>query len=173
MATKKSTWVLFGILVISSLVLGPAIQSGAETMKCKSVATITKEERISVSDQERHTLALQIGEGLAFCENGEIAKVRSHSLVDSQPSKGGQAIGYGIFTFDDGSTVVTRFQRLMVPDQSGGIAAKATSEIIKGTGRFEGIKGTSSSTGKNFLATKEEAMRTFSDFIWTYTLPSK
>ena len=35
MATKKSMWVLFGILVISAWVLGSAIQAGAETMNYK------------------------------------------------------------------------------------------------------------------------------------------
>jgi len=33
MTTKKSVWVLFGILVLSAWVLGSAIQVGAETMK--------------------------------------------------------------------------------------------------------------------------------------------
>ncbi len=61
----------------------------------------------------------------------------------------------------------------MVRDQSGGISAKASAEIIKGTGRFEGIKGTVSATGKNFLATKEEAARAFNDVTLTYTLPTK
>jgi hypothetical protein len=173
MAAKKSMMVLFGVLVISSFVLASVIQAGAETMKCKNIATATKDERISVSDEERHTLGLQLMEGLAYCENGEIAKIKHHALIDAMPPKGGQAIGYTIYTFDDGSTIVIRFQRLMVPDQSGGISAKASSEIIKGTGRFQGIKGTASATGKNFLATKDEAARVFNDSTLTYTLPAK
>ena len=172
MDTKKSTWVLFGILEISVWVLASAIQAGAETMKCKHIATATKDERISVSDEEGHRLGLQVMEGLAYFENGEIAKIKYYSLIDAM-KKGGQAIGYTIYTFDDGSTIVSRFQRLMVRDQSGGISAKASSEIIKGTGRFEGIKGTVSATGKNFLATKEEAARAFNDVTLTYTLPTK
>ena len=105
MTIKKSIWVLFGILVISAWVLGSAIQAGAETMKCKSIATATKDETISVSDEEGHFLRLRISEGLAFFENGEIAKVRLYSLSDTV-KKGGQAIGYIIYTFDDGSTIV-------------------------------------------------------------------
>ena len=173
MATKKSMWVLFGILVISAWVLGSAIQAGAETMKCRNAGTATKEETISVGDQDGHVLGLQIGEGLGFFDNGEIAKLRAHSLYDFIPGKGSQIIGYTIYTFDDGSTFVIRFQRLLVPDKSGTPIAQVTAELIKGTGRFEGIKGTMSGTGKNFPRSKEEATRFTNDVTFTYTLPSK
>ncbi len=172
MAIKNVMWVLFGILVASAWLLGSVTWTGAETMKCKNVATATKDERIPVGDEEGHNIALQIMEGLSYCENGEIAKVRHHALIDAM-KKGGQAIGYSILTFEDGSTIVVRFQRLMVRDESGAISAKASSDIIKGTGRFEGIKGTVSTAGKNFLGTKEEAARVFNDSTLTYTLPSK
>jgi hypothetical protein len=173
MATKKSMWVLFGVLVISSWVIGSTIQAGAETMKGRTATTLTKDERIAVSDEEGHVLGLQILEGLAFFENGEIAKMRAHAIYDSIQGKGAQAITYGIYTFEDGSTIVVRTQRLMVADKSGNLSAKSTVELIKGTGRFEGIKGTGSSTGRNFLPSKGEALRVTNDFTWTYTLPTK
>ena len=178
MATKKLMCVLFGILLISAWVLGSIIQAGAETMKCKNIATATKDERIPVGDQEgnpqeKNWIGLQIMEGLAFCENGEVAKVRHYGVWDFEPGKGSQAMGYSIITFEDGSTVVIKFQRLTGLGQSGILPATATSEFIKGTGRFEGIKGTGSATGRVFPATKGEAGRFFSDFTWTYTLPTK
>jgi hypothetical protein len=169
MATKKSMCVLFGTLVISAWVLGSAIQARAETMKCRIATTTTKDESVPVSDEEGHSLHLLITEGLAFFENGEIAKVRSHNLSDSIPGKGPQVIGYTIYTFEDGSTIVQRFQRLMVDDKS----AKATGELIKGTGRFAGIKGTVSGTSKSFHGSKGEATRNTSDMTFTYTLPTK
>jgi hypothetical protein len=61
----------------------------------------------------------------------------------------------------------------MVSDAAGNLSAKNTTDLIKGTGRFEGIKGTGSSTGKNFPASKEEAGRVTNDITWTYTLPTK
>jgi hypothetical protein len=173
MATKKSMLVLFGVLIISTWVLGSAIQAGAETLKGRLALTVTKNETISVNDEEGHVLGLQIMEGLAFFENGEIAKMRNHNVHDLIPGKGGQAISYNIWTFEDGSIVVNRTQRLMVADQSGNLSAKVTSEFVKGTGRFEGIKGTGSAAGKGFPASKGEAGRQFMDFTWTYTLPSK
>ena len=77
MATKKSIRVLFGILAISVWVLGSAIQAGAETLKCRNASTTTKNESIPVNDEPGHVLGVQILEGLAFFENGEIAKLRS------------------------------------------------------------------------------------------------
>ena len=173
MVTKKSMWVLFGILIIAAWVLGSVAQAGAETMKCKVAQTSTKDERMPVGDEQGHGLALNRMEGLAWCENGEIAKVRSDSIFDFMPGKGSQAIGYTFYTFEDGATIVVRFQRIMVTGQSGNLSAKTSSEIIKGTGRFEGIKGTSSGTGKNFPPSKEEPGRAFSDITITYTLPPK
>ena len=141
-------------------------------MKCKTAYTATKDERIPVNDAEGHQLALQIFEGLAFFENGEIAKVRVNAIVDAGPG-GAQAIAYQFFTFDDGSTMVFRRQRSVVADKPGTWSAQTTAEIVKGTGRFEGIQGTSSATGKNFLPTKEEPARITDDVTITYTLPTK
>jgi hypothetical protein len=173
MATKRPMWVLFGILVISAWILGSAMQVGAETMKFRFAGTAIKDERMPVGYEEGHVLGLQRMVGLAFFENGEIAKVRSDSIFDTIPGKGAQAIGYSIFTFDDGSTVVTRIQRLIAPGQSASIPATNIGDIIKGTGRFEGIKGTVSATGRQFPHTKEEPTRAANDVTWTYTLPTK
>ena len=172
MATKKPVWVLFGILVISAWVLGSAIQAGAETMKCRTATVATTDERIPVGDAEGHELGLQILRGLAFFENGEIAKLRVHSIFDVGPG-GGQSINYMFYTFEDGSTIVVRTPRLMVADKPGTFSAQMPGELIKGTGRFEGIKGTTSSTGKNFIHTKEEPTRITNDITFTYTLPTK
>ena len=173
MATKKSMWVFLGILAISTWIFGSVIQAGAETMKGRTATTLTKEETIAVGDEEGHILGLQILEGLAFFENGEIAKMRVHAMYDWIKVKGAQTITYIIYTFEDGSTIVSRGQRILVADKSGIPSAKTTTELIKGTGRFQGIKGTGSSTGRNFQPGKGEALRVTSDFTWTYTLPTK
>lgn len=165
--------VIVSIVVIGILFLGSIRQAGAETLKGRVVLTVTKDETIPVGDEAGHLLGLQIQEGLTFFENGETAKMRNENVYDMMPGKGGQAINYNIWTFEDGSIVINRTQRFMVTDQSGNLSAKITSEFVKGTGRFEGIKGTGSATGKVFPASKGEAGRFFADFTWTYTLPAK
>ncbi len=175
MPKKYSMWALLGILVISAWILGSAIQAGAETMKCWTAGIVAKDETLSVGYEEGHVLGLQIMEGLAFFDNGEIATYRSHLVYDRYdrvvPGGSSQAIGYTTFTFEDGSTIVQRFQRLQGPDKT--IPAQVASEFMKGTGRFEGIKGSISGTSKRAPEVKGEAKKYVSDMTFTYTLPSK
>jgi hypothetical protein len=104
------------------------------------ISSYVKEE--GLGDQEEHVPGLQILEGLAFFENGEIAKMGVHAIYDFIQGKTAQAIVYSIFTFEHGSTIAVRSQRLVVADQSKNLSAKTIGELIKGTGRFEGIMGT-------------------------------
>ena len=175
MATKKSISLLFGILVILAWSLGSPIPAHAETMKCRTAGVVTKDETLSVGYEEGHVLGLQITEGLAFFENGEMATIRSHLVYDRydkvEPGKSSQAIGYTIFTFEDGSTFVQRFQRLQSLDKT--LPAQVSSELIKGTGRFEGIKGSASGTSKRAPEVKGEAKKYVSDIVFTYTLSTK
>jgi hypothetical protein len=168
MATKNSMWVLFDILVISALILGSAIQVGAETMKFKSYSYVTKSESIPVGDVEGHTLSVIIRRSFVLFDNGEVATGRA--VVSTDMIKGsGSSIQYRTLTFTDGSTIVERGV-----GKQGGTASAAESEIIKGTGRFEGIKGTSTSKSKILPAEKDEAgVKLVSEVTMTYTLPSK
>ena len=72
MATKKSMWVLFGILVISAWVLGSAIQAGAETMNYKFYTYVIKAENVPVGDVEGHTVSLQCEELFMCLKTGRL-----------------------------------------------------------------------------------------------------
>jgi len=63
MATRKSLWILFGILVISAWILGSAIQAGAETLNYKFYTYVIKAEDVPVADVEGHTVGLHAGKG--------------------------------------------------------------------------------------------------------------
>jgi hypothetical protein len=175
MATKKSTYIVIGMVVIIIWLLGFVIEAQAETMKCKIARVVTKEETMPVSDEEGHALFMQMSEGLAFFENGDIATVKTQTISDraTGTGKGSQAISYVFFTFEDGSSIVVRVEYRSMTDPSGKISSKTTGEIIKGTARFVGIKGAYSSTGKYFPAGKGEANKASADATITYTLPSK
>jgi len=164
---------IVSILVIGIGLLGSVTGAGAETMKIKGVTTATKAEILPVGDEEGHVLGLQMLEGLSLFENGEIAKTKSWAISDRDPAKGIQASGYILTTFADGSTILQKIQRTMTPDKNGIFSATMTGEMVKGTGRFEGIKGTTASTGKNFMPGKGEAMILFTEMTYTYTLPPK
>jgi len=167
MATKKSTWVLFGILVISAWVLGSAIQAGAETLNYKFYSWVKKAETVAIADAEGHIVNLTVREAFVVFENGELG-IGTYVSTSDFTKGAGPFMQYATITFADRSTIIRKDQGTF-----GGGASTYTSEIIKGTGRFEGIKGTSSSTGKNFPASKEGPSRAFTDLTLTYTLPTK
>jgi hypothetical protein len=116
MATRKSIWVLFGILVISAWVFGSAIQAGAETLKVKVSGYATKLEVIQIADTktERHVIIASSNRGLAFFENGDVATYTTWGTADSINRK--SAIdGYTCFTFEDGSTIFYKLKGIWEP----------------------------------------------------------
>jgi len=168
MATKKLMRVLFGILVISVWVLGSAIQAGAETLNYKFYTWAIKWESVPVGDVEGHTVALATRGAFYVFENGELATsniVATGDLI----KMAGPFMQYVTINFADGSTIIIKSQGTL-----GGSVGGWTSEIIKGTGRFEGIKGTQSATVKYLPVEKGEAgPKGYGEGTINYTLPSK
>jgi hypothetical protein len=106
-------------------------------------------------------------------ENEEIAT--GNNIFTTDLIKGsGPLMQYLTMKCADGSTIVVKGQGTI-----GGAAVRAitsagwTNEIIKGTGRFEGIKGSQSSTAK-FLPVEpgEAGQKNYGEGTITYTLPS-
>ena len=90
--------------------------------------------------------------------------------------KGVLTNGYQLFTFVDGSTIITSFSSVQDPDPEGKFAwlIKGTGEIRKGTGRFEGIKGSISGSCKQLKPEKGDLSgKSVWDWTFTYSLPSK
>jgi hypothetical protein len=172
MATKKSMWVLFGVLVTSFWALGSAIQAGAETLNYKVYSYVTKGERVPIGDVEQHTMGFQTRKAFCVFENGEVAT--QNMVLYSDLIKGsGSSLLYSTLTFADGSTIIMKVQ-VTVETVAGSSAAKMTREIIKGTGRFEGIKGTGTTKIKYLPVEKDEAgAKGYGEGTITYTLPSK
>jgi hypothetical protein len=174
MTTKKSRWVLFGILVISVWFLESAIQATAETLNYKSYTYVIKQEIIPIGDVEGHLLVFYVRSGFYVFENEEVAIV--NNVGTGEDAKGGRSIlQYSTLTFPDGSTIIIKSEGTV----GGGVPGAPTSgglktEIIKGTGRFEGIKGTASSKFKIIPGEKgEPGPKTFGEGTMNYTLPSK
>ena len=168
MATKKSTWVLLGILAIPVWVLGSTIQVGAETLNYKTYTYVTKAESVPVGDVDGHTMTLYVRRAFIVFENGEVAT--QISVITSDWIKGsGPGLQYNTMTFSDGSTIIMKVQATRTPTSS-----KLTREIIKGTGRFEGIRGTGTGTTKFFPVEEgEPGPKGVGEGSITYTLPPK
>jgi len=87
--------------------------------------------------------------------------------------QGGPSRGYSTLSFADGSTSMMKWEATTTGEKLW--SSKGTAEYIKGTGRFEGIKGNVTFT--NRLLTPYTKDETKGDMIieatGTYTLPSK
>jgi len=172
MVTKKSMRVFFGILVISFWVLGSTIQVGAETLNYKIYTYVTKAESVPIGDVEEHTMGFQTRRSFCVFENGEVA-TQSSVLTNDLIKGSGPSLVYSTLTFADGSTIIMKVQ-VTIETVAGSSAAKMTREIIKGTGRFEGIKGTGTTNVKYLPVEKDEAgAKGYGEGTITYTLPSK
>ena len=109
MATKKSMWVLFGILVISAWVLGSAIQVAAETMNYKFYTWMIKYESVPVGDVEGHTVGFGMRGAFYVFENGEIATI-DHVSTGDFVKGAGPFMQYVTIKFEDGSTIIIKSQ---------------------------------------------------------------
>ncbi len=168
MTAKKSVWALFSILVIPAWVLGSAILAGAETLNYKFYTWAIKSESVPVGDAEGHTVTLTTRGAFYVFENGELATTNIVATGDLIKWSG-PFMQYVTINFADGSTIIIKSQGTL-----GGSAGGWTSEIIKGTGRFVGIKGTQSAKVKYLPVEKGEAgPKGYGEGTINYTLPSK
>jgi hypothetical protein len=110
--------------------------------------------------------------GFFVFENGEVATANQVATLDYIKGAG-SFMSYVTINFVDGSTIIIKSQGTV----GGYIAAGSggwKSEIIKGTGRFEGIKGTQSAKAKYLPLEKGEVgPKGYGEGTITYTLPSK
>jgi len=167
MATKKSVWVLFSILVISTWLLNSVTQVGAETMNFKFFSHITRNEVFPVGDVDGHNVAINVREGAVIFASGELAWMKAINSGDGLKGAGTFDQYYTV-TFQDGSTIIAHTKGRGTPASS-----KWAGEIINGTGRFQGIKGTAAAEIK-FIPPKDEfGLKALGEAAFDYTLPTK
>jgi hypothetical protein len=149
-------------------------QAGAETVKYRVTSYITKIEVIPVPDVKGHIVGVYERRGVAVSEDGEVASYLSRGTFDYIKSNG-PVQGYTQLTYEDGSTTMVKYQgTLTLPQGKKLPSLKGKGEYIKGTGRFKGIKGSVSFSGKFVTPySKETKGDVFVDLTATYTLPSR
>jgi len=174
MATKRFVYSFIILLVACTCLMGIVTPASAETLNYKIYTYVTKAESAPVGDVGEHYLAFTTRRAFLVFENGEIATQRS--VITSEEIKGNRtSLQYTTITFSDGSTIILRFQNTVTATPSGAPAsAIMIPQIIKGTGRFEGIKGTGSTKVKYFPVEEGEGgPKGYGEGTLTFTLPSK
>lgn len=177
MVTRKAiiNWRIIGILVVIAWLLGGVTQAGAETMKFRLSTYLVHSEVLPVPDTERHIVAIFSRRGLVLFENGEVGTFTNWGTLDFTKGKGSFQY-YKLITHADGSTTMAKGKGTAEPGPKGLLSYKGTGELIKGTGRFEGIKGNETFSGKlmtHFSKEKGLLGDAYFDVIVTYTLPPK
>jgi len=176
MEKKKIIFAVISIFLIS-IWLFPS-QAGAETRKYKIVMYFTKVEMAPIPAIEGQGYFLMEFRGLTFWEDGEISTYSGAAIGESYKGKG-PVQNCVTHTFADGSTIVSKnkFISISAPDGKTGLYEDITGEIVKGTGRFEGIKGTITAKGKRVAPVspglKEMRGDAVVEGLMTFTLPSK
>ena len=167
---KKSTtiWGFMILLVAFVWLMGFSTSANAETMKFKIYNWQTKIEDIPVGDAEGHSVGVELRSAFYVFENGELANTKIVSSYDLVKAAGAYK-NYITMNFEDGSIIIVKSEGMV-----GVPSAEFKSEIIKGTGRFQGIKGTGTSKAKYLPQEKGEAApKGWGEGTLSYTLPSK
>lgn len=164
------------VFLIATLILVPAAQAGEQTAKYTLASPLTRIEFVPVPDAKGHAVGLLERRGVAIYEKGEIAAYHTRATFDSIKGQGGTFRGYSDYTFEDGSTIISKYQgTAWVPSGKKLYSIKGTGEHIKGTGRFEGIKGKVSFSGKYITPYTKDKTKGYMvvEVTSTYTLPKK
>ena len=168
MATRQSLRILIGMCVISVGILGVVVPGAAETLNYKFYTWMIKNESVPVADVEGHTVVLGSRGAFYVFDTGDVATMK-HVYTADFIKGAGPFMQYVTITFPDGATITWKSQGTV-----GSGAGGWTSEILKGTGRFEGIKGTQSGTAKYLPVEPGEAgAKGYGEGTITYTLPPK
>lgn len=167
-------WIRIGIFVAVVCYLVPSQPILAETVKFRVINYISKVEIIPIEDVEGHMVGVYQRRGLALFDDGGVATETSCASFDGIKGKG-TFQGYSKLTYEDGSTTVSKYQGRMWRIQDGKIRLEEGSgEYVRGTGRFKGITGTLTWTGKRFTPySKEVGADNLLDVTAIYSLPSK
>ena len=160
------------VLLFTFVLLIPAI-TNAETEKNRVYSYVTKFHVIPVGFAKAPANMIMERRGVAEFEDGELATVIVRGSGKMTP-KGGQVEGFSSYTFEDGASYTTQWKVQLVNNEGKLPTISGKGTIIDGTGRFEGMKGDSTVTGK-FLTPYSKEKGTLGDVIAdhvvNYTLP--
>ncbi len=165
------------ILAVAILAVFIALPlAGAEKVvqeKGRNVYHVVKAEAIPVGDVPGHIVGVAELRGLSFPDTGEVGTYSIKATLDLTNGMGTTET-YAMTTFEDKSTMISLAKSSVTARPDGTSTFEGTYTYIGGTGRFEGIQGGGSYTGKRLAPlTPGLTADAFLDYVATYTLPSQ
>jgi len=173
--TRNSSikWSVAAILLalLCVMIFITVAHAGTVSFKGRQVFHIVKSEMVEVGDKPGHYVGYIHNGGLLFLDDGEVATVDGWYIFD-YTNGSGHFSGYGKTIYDDGSTQLTRVERGNTTAMQGGKVSllEGKMEYVGGTGRFKGIKGNGTFSGKR-VAPVESGADGYIDITGSYTIP--
>lgn len=148
--------------------------ANGEELRVRIATYIAKHDIKPVGEIEGHIAGPYLRRGLVFLETGEVGLFRSTGRIDMTKGKG-SVRSESTYSFEDGSTMVVSVDGAIEARPGGGlIYHKLAGTSVRGTGRYEGISGTATATGRGLTPFGEETRSdAYFDVVVTYTLPRK
>jgi len=133
---KLSRILMVGLLVAMAVTAWPLARE--RRVDGRSVHYYTDLEIEQLDDVEGHVIGRYETNGVGFQDEGEISTFYGKGTFDHVNDVGTQE-GMVYRTFEDGSTIVTRFEGRSKRTKKGRVGEGAYT-CVEGTGRFEGIR---------------------------------
>ena len=165
------------LLILTILILGIRIVTSCSSDVCSEYYNVMVEVEYNNGDLDTfaldHTELLNLSKGDLYVTG--VGILRSNVRRFDYIKKQGPWEGYTTITFKDGSTFTYKFQGASSSDPGAAKLLKGKGEFIKGTGRFEGIKGQLSLEGRFVTPFTKDKTKgdNWVEVTGTYTLPSK
>ena len=172
---ENTSFIILAAITLSillALVFGILGQVEGQTTTYKLSCFFSMSQVFPEDVGKEYTHALYEVKGLGYLENGEAVPYSGWTTVEILK---GSAQGYALHTWADGSTTVSTASFNVTKSSDGKISlSEGTFEFIKGTGRFTGVKGNTSFTGKRLIPQSEkEREDCLYKGVTLYTVPGK
>jgi hypothetical protein len=166
--------VALGVIAVFGTVSLATAAEKTVNQKPRDVYHVVKAEVMQVGDVPSHIVGIFDASGLEFnMDTGEVCNYAVKVFVDLTNGTGPHQ-SYTVTTCTDKSTTSGLAKGVTTAQPDGTSTFEGTFTFTGGTGRFSGIKGGGSYTGKRMAPiTPGGAADSFSDGVVTYTLPSQ
>ena len=119
-------------------------------LKTRDVAYTVEWTWTQIGEDEDHGVGTYQGSGLFFLEDGQVGTTVMKSSYE-RSNGSGTVQGYYVVTFSDGSGWMEKYDSTTKPIDEKTCSFEGTSTIVRGTGRFEGIKGDRAYSGTEYI----------------------
>lgn len=168
--TRKSLPFLLSVLAFAAL-LSPA-GAGALEVKARDVIYATGGTVKPVGDVDGHVAGTWEKRGVCL-EGKNVGTYFGTGTLDMTKGKG-TGDGKATCTFEDGSSHALRFTMSLEPIGKGLVKWTGRGEFVEGTGRYDGIKGSATFSGRTYNPINETTRGdSVVDIVARYTVAKK